>query len=416
MVRAGGYELGEIARGCSVRAVACDHCASDSEVYSRLTEAVAPLSKSWDRLCKASKIAIKFNQDFPCSNLYAGQRRELVSDSVARAVLRLLRERTSAELLCVDASYMKLYSDGKLSETTQIGHILKEFDVRYVDCTVPPLSECVPPNGGAIFGRYHFAEELIQADERVSVAKMKNHAFMGITGCLKNLFGLMPAIHRPRTYFHHLVRMPYMLADIGGILDPALNIVDALVAQPGREWRTDDAAGVVVDTILAGDNAVSTDACMAWLMGHDPEADWHVDPFLRDRNSLQVAREHGFGTNRLDEIDFETDARRQEPGVFYCESTDPIQTIVDWRRSMCMQALHYRDNPEEFEAYHGQFILLQRGKVIWNSPVGLAHLSRRLLAGNFKRDSLFLKFVDPDEVENEHFEVYENALRRIEEI
>ena len=44
-------------------------------------------------------------------------------------------------------------------------------------------------------------------------------------------------------------------------------------------------AGRVVDTVIAGDQVVATDAVMAHLMGHDPESDWLTDPFLRDRNA-----------------------------------------------------------------------------------------------------------------------------------
>ena len=54
---------------------------------------------------------------------------------------------------------------------------------------------------------------------------------------IKFNFGLMPQEPhgRSRGYYHHLVRMPYMLADIGRIF-PTLNIVDALISQAGREW------------------------------------------------------------------------------------------------------------------------------------------------------------------------------------
>ena len=52
----------------------------------------------------------------------------------------------------------------------------------------------------------------------VSIAKMKNHAFMGITLTLKNLFGLPPMIPpegRTRSYYHHIIRLSYVLPDLG---------------------------------------------------------------------------------------------------------------------------------------------------------------------------------------------------------
>ena len=125
-----------------------------------------------------------------------------------------------------------------LDELTLIKHVLKEFDVPYLDGTKPPYKISEVPGGGAMFDSYGMIQGLVDADEVVSVAKMKNHVYMGVTGCLKNLFGIMPTAlpSRPRHYYHHLVRMPYMLTDIGRMLDPALNIVDALVGQASYEW------------------------------------------------------------------------------------------------------------------------------------------------------------------------------------
>ena len=408
-----------VERKFSVRAVSCGHRATDDDVYRRLSAAVEPLSRSWERLGRAKTIAIKFNQDFPHSHMFESQRRELVSDSVAGAVLRLLRERTDAELLCADAGYLRISKGTDPAETTQIAPLLEEYGVGYLDCTEPPLQDCPVPGGGAMFASYRFPIALMEADELVSVAKMKNHGFMGVTGCLKNLFGLMPAEPhaRPRRYYHHLVRMPYMLADIGRILDPALNVVDALVGQAGMEWVSDPgpASGRIVDALIAGDHPVATDACMTHLMGHDPGADWLTDPFLRDRNSLLVSRESGFGTNLPDDIDFLSEVRPLPAGTFYCKSVDPTETVIQWRKTMCEQALNYRDNRKRYGRYDGQYVLLQRGEVRWHSRDGRIDESRRVLAGDTPNESLYFKFVDPEEREGERYEVYERALRDIEE-
>ena len=246
---------------------------------------------------------------------------------------------------------------------------------------------------------------------------MKNHNFMGVTGCLKNLFGLMPAepFARPRPYYHHLVRMPYMLSDIGRILDPALNVVDGLVGQAGREWAGDSSGGRIVGTLIAGDHPVATDSCMAHIMGHDPNAGWLTDPFLRDRNSLLVCREVGYGTNLLENMDHQIDVAPQEQGVFFCDATDPRQKIIDWRRSMAEQALYFRDNRKKFQAYQGEYVLIQKGEVVWHSPLGTIDVSRRVLSGTLTNESLYFKFVDPEEREDERYEVYEQALAHIKD-
>ena len=85
----------------TVRAVHCHYQASEDEVYEALKRATDPLTDTWDRLRRAKRIGIKFNQDKrPAYRVYfQGQLQQLVSEKVARAVLRLLRERTDADLV-----------------------------------------------------------------------------------------------------------------------------------------------------------------------------------------------------------------------------------------------------------------------------------------------------------------------------
>lgn len=398
-----------------VRAVHCDYRASDEEVYLALKRATEPLTESWERLRRAKRIGIKFNQDKPRDRwvFYDGQLQQLVSSKVVRAVLRLLRERTDAELICTDVSFYAMYEGTDPLHTGTALPLLREFGVEFVDGTRPPYRWVETPGGGQMFRRYLLPASVLDVDEFISVAKLKNHAFMGVTMSLKNLFGLMPAEPegKVRSYYHHLVRMPYMLADLGHILNPALNIMDGLVGQAGREWSNgrDESPTQISNTLLAGNHTIATDACGAHLMGHDPQSDWLTPPFHRDRNSLLVAAEGGFGTVNLDEIDFRSEV--QTPvGQYYAALTDPVETVISWRRTTAEQALHYLDHRQELiDHYAGQFILLQAGEVRWHHEVSDLRVSRRILAGTRTDQALWMKYVDPDEAEGEHFEVYEPA-------
>ncbi len=405
-----------------VRAVHCDHRADDEAIYEALVRATDPLDRARERLGRARTIAVKLNQDKRPSDLVMydeRNRQQLVSDGVARAVFRLLRERTDAELVCVDCSFYTMYLDASVKQTTQIAALLDEFDVRYADGTRPPYTTVTTPHGGAVFGQYTMMRDAVEADELVSVATMKNHGFMGVTAGLKNLFGLVPGeLHggRPRPYYHHLVRMPYHLADLGLIFDPALTVVDALVGQAGTEWGKDPDLARVVDAIVAGDQVVSTDACVAHLMGHDPAADWPAAPFHRDRNALRVAAENGFGSVDLGRIDFRSEVAPQAPGTFFARMTDSAATNRSWRRTTCEQALFYRDHLSQLVArYAGEYVLLQDGEVRWHDPVGTIRVSRRKLAGSNPDHAMWLKYVDPEEREGERYEIYERTLARLDE-
>ena len=398
-------------RQYTVRASHCDHRASEEEIYEVLKRTTDPLDQSWKKLEKARRIVLKFNMIKPPERIeyFAGRRRELVDDAVARAVLRLLRERTTAELIATD-TYP--YGNGHVTPADfNYRYILDDFGVRYVDSNLPPFATYDVPGGGCMFDRYLLNAIFAEADEVVSIAKMKNHAFMGITLTLKNLFGLPPMIPpegRTRSYYHHLIRLSYVLPDLGMITKPCLNIVEALTGQWGREWGGE---GRICNALMAGDHPVATDACGMTLMGHDPHSDCPTPPFRRDRNHLLIAAEHGFGTVDLNEIDFvsEVEAPLAE---FDSVSTDPDATVANWRRTTCEQGLIYQDEQRKLiDRYRGEFIYMQDGQVVWNgdNPSNLG--SRRKLSGDKKDSALWLKYVDPAEGEGERFERYGECLR-----
>lgn len=401
------------AKSYRVRAVHCDYRASDEEVYQALKRATDPLDRAWERLRKARRIGIKFNQDWNPNRLvvYQGHRQQLVSDVVARATLRLLREKTQAELFAIDVGVEPVPEGSTRLANTHVYKVLQEFNVPYIDGHTDGVTWVKVPGGGQMFEMYPIPQSCADADEMISVQKIKNHAFMGVTLTMKNLFGLVPLAPagRPRAYYHHLVRMPYMLADLGRIFNPALNILDGLVCQAGQEWGAGDHPRIC-NTLVAGDHTVATDACATYLMGHDPQSDWLTPPFHRDRNALLVAAEGGFGTVNLGEIDFVSEV--QAPiGEFFALEYDPRPTIISWRRTTAEQALYYLENKARIvRDYAGQYILLQMGEVKFADKEGNIRYSRRKLSGEHPDQAMWFKYVDPDESEGEHYEVYTHTL------
>jgi uncharacterized protein (DUF362 family) len=392
-----------------VRAVHCSHQASPEEIYAKLKEVTAPLSRSWEKLGKARKVGIKFNMQMRTDNIrrIGGRRQELVDDDVLRATLRLLRERTDAELFVIDTSMAPAGQRPGPDFNTR--PILEEFGVPYVEAGDPPFAWYKVPGGGLMFREYQLSAALGEADAFVSVAKMKNHAFMGITLCLKNLFGLppIPPHGRVRTYFHHAIRLSYVLPVLGMITQPCLNVIDALTGQAGREWGGD---GRICDTLIAGDHVIATDACGASLMGHDPTLDWPAPPYRRDRSPIAVAAEHGFGTVNLAEIDWESEVTGPV-AQFDSVEADPSERIASLRRTACEQGLFYRDHQDRFrDRYAGQFIYLQQGDVVWsgNDPSQAGPVNK--LSGSKPDQAVWLKLVDPADREGERYCVYEQLL------
>ena len=280
------------AKAFKVRASSCSHQATEEEIYQILKRTTEPLTRSWEKLEKAGTIVLKFNMMWPRERIeyFAGRRRELVDDAFAVAFLRLLRERTDARLVATDTD------GGPTPPDFNYRSILDDFGVEYDDSNLPPFATYEVPGGGFMFDRYILSEIFREADEVISIAKMKNHGFMGITLTTKNLFGLPPMIPpegRTRSYYHHIIRLSYVLPDLAKIVQPCLNIVEALTGQRGQEWG---GSGLITDAILAGDHPIATDACGPYLMGHDPQSDWPPPPCPRQTTPPRLephADDHG---------------------------------------------------------------------------------------------------------------------------
>ena len=394
----------------SVRAAYCHHRSSDEAIYDTVSHIIDPLERSLDKIKKAKKIVIKANMAWPPDQIkyFEGRRREHVDDSVLRAVLKYLRAHTSAEIVATDIDANDIPQEKGINYMPT----LNEFSVEFINSNEPPFKVYDVPGGGLMFSRYKLSECFADADAVVSISKLKNHGFMGITMCLKNLFGLPPMLphYRPRSYFHHIIRLSYVLPDLGLITQPCLNVIDALVGQSRREWGGD---GRICNTLIAGDHIVATDACGAWLMGYNPASDWPTLPFKRDRNALLVAAENGFGTVNMDEIDFQTEVK-PPLAEFKPDEPDSQETVRSWRKTTCEQALFYLEHKEELLAkYAGEYIFLQDGDVVLSGPDFRNLGSRRGLSRGRPDHALWLKLVDPEDMEGEKFEVYRDNLVKI---
>jgi hypothetical protein len=199
-----------------------------------------------------------------------------------------------------------------------------------------------------------------------------------------------------------------VLADLGRIADPCLNIVDALTVQVGAEW---DGEGRIGNALVAGEQVTATDAACTRLMGHDPEAEYPATPFIRDRNHLAAAARAGLGTTRFEATDDRSEVAAPIAD-FEPTALDPPEVVRSWIETTCHQALRYRDRQREIASrYAGEFVFLQAGEVVWHGKDPENLPSRRVLSGANKEQALWLKLADPEEREGEHFDVYEDALR-----
>lgn len=152
-----------------------------------------------------------------------------------------------------------LEKSGIMAVCRQEGAIVVPFD------TVTEVS--VP--AGRILKNLSLAKALITADKVISVAKMKTHTFMGITGSVKNLFGFVVGTDKARFHLRMKQRPDFadMLIDLAGTIQPVFYLVDGVLAMEGNGPRNGQPrfAGV----LLGSADGFAVDAAMAEVMGFD---------------------------------------------------------------------------------------------------------------------------------------------------
>jgi uncharacterized protein (DUF362 family) len=140
------------------------------------------------------------------------------------------------------------------------------FDVSLVDLSHIPTVRV--PFTGRYFDSPELPEIITGPHYVISLAVAKIHSLTGITGTLKNVFGLLPRKHKAS--YHPQINE--VVVDLNQWVQPDLCIVDARVELAG--WN--GPASRCLDTFILGKNPASVDATMARTMGLEPERIRHV--------------------------------------------------------------------------------------------------------------------------------------------
>ncbi len=202
-------------------------------------------------------------------------------------------------------------------------------------------SRIMCPAGGHIFPGFDVNHSYVDCDVFVSMAKMKEHHWFGATLTMKNCYGMTPltiygdqsGIEEPGTVadgtrvttLHNGVRapsltapqeidpesprtgdyrIPRIVADIVSARPVSLSVIDGIQSMAGGEgpWYP-EARPVSPGVLLAGLNAMTTDAVAVAVMGFDPKAERGTPPFDNSDSFLAFGEELALGTRDLNEIE-----------------------------------------------------------------------------------------------------------------
>ena len=137
----------------------------------------------------------------------------------------------------------------------------------------------------------HVARTILDAEALINVPVMKIHSLTLVTLCVKNLHGIISDADKVHLHGYREQALPRKLVDLLLIKRPALNVVDGLVGQEAD--HASSGRPVEVGAVIAGQDAVATDAVASAVMGFDP---FEVD-------TTRIADARGLGVGDLERIE-----------------------------------------------------------------------------------------------------------------
>jgi len=121
-------------------------------------------------------------------------------------------------------------------------------------------------NDSVLYKSMKVCNYLDDMDHVISVSKMKTHAFMTLTGAVKNLFGIVPGLAKADLHMQYpkILDFSNMIIDVCEYIKPTLSFMDGIVAMEGEGPGSGDPK--VMNSILVSDNPYHLDYVSAKLM------------------------------------------------------------------------------------------------------------------------------------------------------
>jgi uncharacterized protein (DUF362 family)/Pyruvate/2-oxoacid:ferredoxin oxidoreductase delta subunit len=235
-----------------------------------------------------ARVALKANLLIPASPERAATTHPAVVAAVAS-----ITKRTGALPFIVDspgsgyqhleATLRRLYRVCGMRRAAQEANVELNFDTTYAEVSFPQ---------GELTQRFEIISPILKADAVFNLCKLKTHLFAGLTGAVKNCFGVIPGLFKPGYHakLQDVHRFADMLLDLNAYLAPRLSIMDAVVGMEGD--GPSNGTPRHVGLLLTATNPLALDVVAAEIIGLD----------RRDNPVLAAAERRGLLPNRIEHV------------------------------------------------------------------------------------------------------------------
>lgn len=177
---------------------------------------------------------------------------------VVRALVKLVK----------DLGAVPLIGDSPGGYGNNIGEIFKVSGMKAV--ADEEGAELVKFNSSKFIDGIPITRHLFDCDSFISVPKLKTHCITVLTAALKNTFGTVTGLYKAECHSRAPKEEDFakIIARIHSIAKPRLTVVDGVVAMEGD--GPSSGALRKLNLIMAGEDAVAIDSCIARIIGLSP--------------------------------------------------------------------------------------------------------------------------------------------------
>jgi uncharacterized protein (DUF362 family)/Pyruvate/2-oxoacid:ferredoxin oxidoreductase delta subunit len=190
---------------------------------------------------------------------------------VVFAVARLLLDHGCTVVIGDSPGSGLVYSQNTLKKAYAASGLEKIATELSVELNYDISSRDVSAPEGRMVKRFKVISPALDCDAIVVVSKAKTHMLTYVSGAAKNLFGVIPGFDKPA--YHATLQQAdsfsRMILDLNALLQPRLQIVDAVMAMEGDGPLSGTPRKI--GAIVAGADANAVDAILARLMSIEPK-------------------------------------------------------------------------------------------------------------------------------------------------
>lgn len=213
--------------------------------------------------------------------------------AVVEAIAKLVKEAGGTALI-TDSPGGYLQKESVLRNLYEKTGMAQAAQNSGAELCMDPSARLVDLPQGRVLRQAEIITPVLEADGIFDLCKMKTHVFMGMTGAVKNSFGIIPGLTKVGFHGSHPSQAQFaqVLLDLIGLMAPRLCVMDGVLAMEG-EGPGVSGTPRPVGLLLLSDNPLALDVIAGEIMG-----------LPRERNPLLLAaQERGLTPTRPEEVE-----------------------------------------------------------------------------------------------------------------